>query len=1264
MKNLFNISGDDIACLSDSDLRELIGLLCEADCKAYGLSPSGVTWGGHQDAKDGGLDVVVENKELIPGGFIPRLKNGFQVKKPDMTASAIIAEMKPNGILRESIKALIQTGGSYIIICSTGSTADRALQDRRRAMQMAVIDEIGHENIHLDFYDRGRIATWVRTHPSMVVWVRNKVGRNLKGWQPYENWTQPGEVIDDYLIDEGMRLFDGTNKIEESELSVETGLNKIRTILSSPGSCVRLVGLSGVGKTRFVQALFDEKIGKAVLNSAQVLYADISNGPEPDPRTFAEQLISQKAQAVLICDNCPPDLHGRLANVCSGSKSTISLITVEYDVREDLPEETRVFRLEPASEELIFKLIKKRYTHISEVDARSISNFSGGNARIAIVLANTVRQGETLSGFNNEELFNRLFHQRNQFSIDLKNSAEVLSLVYSFEGTQVDSSSELSLLASLIQKSPDELYRYITELKNRDLVQKRSHWRAVLPQAIANRLAKNALAAIPRSTIIATFINSGSERLLKSFTRRLSFLHDSDDAVSIVDEWLEAGGWLGNLEGLNEFGISILKNIAPVSPKKILDAIERAMKGIDFKTRSISHHSRFVRLLRSLAYDKEFFIRSTKIICVLALAEKTDERYNNTKDVLKSLFFLMLSGTHAPVEVRYSIIDELINDHNIKKKELGLLLLATILKTQSFNSIYEFEFGAHPRDYGYLPKTQEEITHWYSSVIDKCVKIILSNDPLSNEIKQILANNFRGLWTKAGMHNELYDATLKITNMGPWNEVWLEVRTIMYFDKENINAELLKLNEILEPQDLVERIRTYALSKRGIYIEFLEHEENSSTSTWSERAEEISYNLAQQLAEDETSLNILLPELLAGSGIRLWAIGRGLAKGSNDNLALWKKLRDFIETIEKGKINILALLGFLNETNRNNIQQSNIILDEIVTDPILMEWFPDFQTSVKIDDDGIVRLHMALDNNISPIHLYKSLDSWRTYQTISDEEIANLVIKILSKEGGDDVALSILQAWFHRSGEEHYSDVLAEVGRTVLTCYRYSEENDGRFMNHYLSDVAKACLNGESASEKARLICQKILNSITSYKINIGDCDEFLETIAELQPKVFLDIIIGSNSLEDYQLRSISFDNFPGTKNPLSKIPNSVIISWCEIDPSCRYEEIIYLIETFFYSQETSKLEWTPLTITILEKAINIKKVLHALADSITPSSWSSSLADILELRLILFENLFNHTNIEVWTWAKEMHAKWQSNIIEQREYEYASDRRQSESFE
>src|ERR1044071_4187789 len=117
MSNLLDITGDDIAQLTDADLRTLIGLLCEADYRSAGLPTKGIRWGGHQDASDGGFDVVVRDEVSPPwNSFIPRQSTAFQVKKPDMPRSEILKEMRPKDVLREEIKLLIGESGAYIIV--------------------------------------------------------------------------------------------------------------------------------------------------------------------------------------------------------------------------------------------------------------------------------------------------------------------------------------------------------------------------------------------------------------------------------------------------------------------------------------------------------------------------------------------------------------------------------------------------------------------------------------------------------------------------------------------------------------------------------------------------------------------------------------------------------------------------------------------------------------------------------------------------------------------------------------------------------------------------------------------------------------------------------------------------------------------------------------------------------------------------------------------------------------------------------------------
>ncbi|WP_342239537.1 hypothetical protein, partial [Inquilinus sp. OTU3971] len=539
---MFDITGDDIAKLNDADLRTLVARLALAELAARDAPLSAVTAGGNQDAADGGLDVRVESGvPLTAPDFVPRAQTGFQVKKPDMPGSSITKEMRPEGTLRDVIGALADAGGAYIIVSAQGSVADKPLQDRKKVMRDALAGHPKANALLTDFYDRNRLANWVNHYPGVAAWVRGKIGGDISGWLPIGDWSGTSTVGGgDYLFDGKTCLIDERSRQRE-KLSLIEGIERIRASLREPRQCIRLIGLSGLGKTRLVQALFETGIGGAPLDPSLSVYTDYSDEITPTAREMARRLVQAGQRAILIVDNCNPTTHTELAIICSSDRSKVTLITIEYDVRDDEPERTEVFRLESASSDLVEEWLKRDFEHVSQNDRRRIAEFSDGNFRVARALAETVRRGETLGQLRSRELFERIFHQRNQPDQQLLRDAETLSLLYSFDGVDDSVESELTRLAGFADRTIPILYASIAELHRRGVVQSRGRWRAILPHAIANPLAARALERIPVSAFDG-FCASLPARMLKSLSRRIGYLHDSDHAQAAVARWLLPNG--------------------------------------------------------------------------------------------------------------------------------------------------------------------------------------------------------------------------------------------------------------------------------------------------------------------------------------------------------------------------------------------------------------------------------------------------------------------------------------------------------------------------------------------------------------------------------------------------------------------------------------------------------------------------------------------------------------------------------------------------
>lgn len=427
---IFDIEKDELLRLSDTQLEELIARLVEAEVAAHGHSPAWVNWSGSINAPDAGIDIHVQIPvDTFSTGFLARPDTIFQAKKHSMPKGNITNEMVTGGELTATISRQASRGGSYIIVSLDDDCSPPMKKERIKAMQDAVKDDPNSGYINLDFYDRSKLVQWLRQHPSVMLWTKGKLGQGYSGWQPHGAWSDPPQRVDDTLISApGVTVTLPSGKGQK--LSIEDAIEPMRDLIRSTAKAVRITGLSGVGKTRIVQALFDETVGTDALDRTIAVYVDTGDEPDPSAAAMLDRLIAEGRSAVMILDNCPSELHSSLASKVSAAGGQVSLITVEYDIRDDKPQTTEVIHIEAVGPEVAEQLLIRRFPGIGQNNARRIAEFADGNARVSLAIAERVEEGESLAQLSDAQLFNRLFEQRKHPDNDLREQAEILSLVY------------------------------------------------------------------------------------------------------------------------------------------------------------------------------------------------------------------------------------------------------------------------------------------------------------------------------------------------------------------------------------------------------------------------------------------------------------------------------------------------------------------------------------------------------------------------------------------------------------------------------------------------------------------------------------------------------------------------------------------------------------------------------------------------------------------------------------------------------------------
>jgi hypothetical protein len=1174
--------------------------------------------------------------------------------------------MRPAGAIRPVIQELADEAGAYIIVSSHGSTADTALRSRRNALREALAGVANADQLYTDFYDRTRLATWVRRHPGLITWVKEKVGRALVGWRPYGAWSGAAEGIEaEYLLDDKLRLHLGKHRDAPAQ-SVADAIDELRDELARSGKMVRLVGLSGVGKTRLVQALFDNRIGSRPLPPSLAVYTNLSDNPDPQPTGLASDLIANRTRAVLIIDNCPPDLHRRLSDLCTAPGSTVSILTVEYDVRDDQPEGTQVVTLDTSSPELIEKLVARRYPHLSQIDARTIAEASGGNARIAIALADTVGLSETIAGLSDDELFQRLFRQRHDPDNALLLAAQACSLVYSFQGEALTGEeAELPRLAVLANQTIRELYGHVGELLRRDLVQQRSVWRAVLPHAIANRLAARALEDTPYAVIDQQLVTGGTERLARSFSRRLSFLHEHSRAVGIVERWLAPNGLLGDVAALDNLGRAMFENVAPVLPEAALAALERARNGDRDTATTVWRQHR--SLLRSLAYDPPLFERSAVLLARTATQSADEREAKEAADTFVSLFTIYLSGTHATIEQRLGVIERLLRSGEPKQRSLGLAALDAVLEATHFSSGHRFEFGARSRDYGYRPRSTEDVNRWYGAALALIKRLALTDGVLMPELRDLLARNFRGLWASAHMYDELEGLSRRFAADGFWREGWAACRQTMRFDRDRLtpdaSSRLAALEAELRPSNLAERVLAVVLGDRSGGLDLEDMDLDGDINSEFERLEAIARALGEAVAVDEATFSDLMPDLLRG-GNRVWAFGRGLAGASEDRRVTWAKLVEGLEQLPLEQRNVQVLRGFLAELWEQNRDLAQDLLDAALDQPALVAFVPVLHSAVQLDARSVERLKRALNSGQVPIWMYRNLALGRTTDQLAGGDLKGLLLLIAEQPDGFDVALEILfmRLYSDRSAQRQHEPELVEAGRQLLRRVRFRSGNQRD--DHNLAGVVRACLTGPEAGSFAAEVASRLRQAVAAHETYAFDNDDLLKALLRVQPIAVLDALFDGDERERRAGIGV-FDHLHDHRsNPADEISCEDLIAWCDRDREARYPLAASIVTFARRTEESGPQVWSEQAKALLAHAPDPRNVLAVFVERFRPMSWSGSRAALMEANTRLLDDLEGLVPAKSMQFAVEAKEQLGQAIAEERRRETEEDRDHDERFE
>ncbi len=488
---MLEVSADQIHSLQgrDADFVDLLRHLLYVEAFTHGLALGGIHVAAQITVADGGEDGRIEWKDgRERTDYLLTRFTVFQIKASAMSKAKCRGEVvdRKTKALKPAIREVVDRSGSYIVF-GTDRCSPLMLKDRIAGLKEGIKAATGKADAgNVDFYDANKIAAWVNRFPSIQGWAHEKIdGKCIDGLQSWESWSQNPRL-------RASSVAFALGKTKTQKLDLARLIADIPRDLAQPRTVLRLVGLSGLGKTRIALEMFRppasrDDIAQAA-RSAAVVYAHSSIGPDQIVRIL-HQWRAHESRLIFVVDDCSIELHRALDEVARHPDSNVSLMTLDFDLSTTNDQGMRI-ELTPFEDAVIDAIVKDTCPGLGPAEISRVTHFADGFPVMAVLL------GESLSGSNanwaslqDDILLRNIVWGRGVENEEGRNVISACSL-FATIGISGNRTSERDFVASsLCELSPEKFHKWVIHFEERGLIQRHGDVALVLPKPVALRLA-------------------------------------------------------------------------------------------------------------------------------------------------------------------------------------------------------------------------------------------------------------------------------------------------------------------------------------------------------------------------------------------------------------------------------------------------------------------------------------------------------------------------------------------------------------------------------------------------------------------------------------------------------------------------------------------------------------------------------------------------------------------------------------------------------
>lgn len=1268
----FEANTDFITTLDSVTLVKLMKRLMLAECRLAGVPLRGATAPLQVTVPDGGEDGRVEwtgGVDSTP--YLPHNFCVFQSKAQNLTEGSIRGEIlkavkdRPPRI-NEAVSEVLSRGGAYIVFCSNAFTGKKKSK-LVKAVKAAIVEGGGNpaSAAAIEVYDANRIADWVNTHPSVALWLAAlQRGRSLAGFVSHEGWGRSPDIWGvPWVASEIPRYRRHTRTIpgvdgKDVAWSYDQAAQACLDFLEQDHAAVRIAGPSGFGKSRFAYEML--KATSSLSNGAEnasVIYADYSVVRD-EVLKLALEIADSGSAAILIVDECPDDIHLKVAEFAGREESKLRIITLNVETQITQARNTLAIRLERADDVMVQAIAKSIVPELNESDTRFIAELSSGFPSMAVLAAQQNGDGrQTINSV--EQVLDRVIWGRTARNDEAQKALESLSL-FDWVGFKGEVAGQAAFIASaLVGISLDRFVEHILSFESRGVVTKPGDFIQIGPIPLAARLGANRLSVLSADVLRRLFQNASTE-LKASLLKRMRWLDTSPTARAFAQAMLGKEG-IGNLAALNTgFGAKCLDQLAHVDPDAATITIDRVFGdlGID-ELKALKDGRRYlVWALEKLVFRKASFDRAATLLRRLAAAENEGGISNNASGQFKQLYQLYLCGTEAEPAARLLVLDDGLASLNAAEQEICVHALDKMLLSHHFSrGGGAEEIGSAQRLEDWSPKTYGEIWDFHRAGVTRLTNIALGGSPFATTAKESLGRHIRELI--GGMPFDDVQAMINriIGASGLWPEAIEQITFWLYFDSNDARAEFTKkvrayFDEI-RPDDPVDRAVLYTNGWSGDL-----HDPDSRYDPAPDAPHDFEYaaqqasELASVIAADPAITDRALDAFVCSNAKGVFAFARQLALSVANPLFLFESALEK-SSAKSAPANRQFFSGMIAGADSRDPEIARACVRAALRSPTLKDHAISMIGSGLLRPDDLKLVVSLLQAKDVRAWQCAQLSYGKGLDHLSADEIMPLLDE-LRAHGAEGLwtVLDIVLMYQH-GGKQPVPALINTLKNVLVAPELFDRVNLGTMDGHHFQEsITLLARHGAINRAFAKAIMKQVVKLCQSQDSGI------FHALDDPARKV-LRVLIGSHPDEawaeisrgllskDWRLRHwlghlIDFDrdDYLGA-GLLFDLPSDLYMNWARLDPAKRAAIIVTWLPVAT-KQQNGTLSWYPAMAAFIAEFGGQEGVLGALSVRLCPRSWWGSLGPYLEPLLPLLAQWQQHRKSEVrrWVSARIVHIK------------------------